>query len=316
MWHSAALASLRARCAARALAHRLPTAAPAGPARTSRGLFASAAAAGIAGVAGAAVCDEPQKPAEAWNRRTPLPPRPSLTVLRPEIDARLDSTVLMRFDPPEHLRTGAAVVILPGGNYESCSTTGEGQQVAAWLASLGVTAFVLRYRLISEGHYWPAPLEDLEVAMRLIRTNATKLRVDRLRVGVLGFSAGGHLAGMAAAHTDDEVRPNAQILVYPSIDVTKPEWWPWKATYGFAPPEDSPHLLVTAAAPPAFLTVSKEDGLCTAEENTEPYAQRLKELGVDVEHVVRSMGKHGHGMKPQWTEPCKDWLVKMGWAVA
>ncbi|CAK0891267.1 unnamed protein product, partial [Prorocentrum cordatum] len=97
-------------------------------------------------------------------RRTPLPPRPVPRALRPELDPRVDPSMLMRFDPPEHLRTGAAFVVLPGGNYEKCSMLNEGQKVAVWLNSLGITAFVLRYRCIPEGHYWPAPMEDLELA--------------------------------------------------------------------------------------------------------------------------------------------------------
>jgi len=248
------------------------------------------------------------------SKATLLPQRPVHYVLRPDVDPRIDASVLIRFDPPEHLRTGAAFVVLPGGNYENCSMNKEGQKVAVWLNSLGITAFVLRYRLVPEGHYWPAQFEDLEMAIRQIRSHATAWQIDHHRIGVLGFSAGGHLGGFAANVCPPFTRPDLQILVYPCIDVTKPEWWPWKSTEGFPPPEDSVHLRLTRDAPPAFLAVSSEDGLCTAEENTEPYAAKLREMGVPVEHYVRPMGKHGHVLKGGWTEACEAWLQLRGWA--
>jgi len=245
--------------------------------------------------------------------KTQLPPRPAHHILRPDVDPRLDGSMMIRFDPPEQLRSGAAIIILPGGNYEQLSLKEEGHQVAVWLSNLGITAIVLKYRLIPEGHYWPAQLEDLELAMRTVRTNATAWRIDRKRVGVLGFSAGGHLAGAAAVCKDASVRPDAQILVYPTIDVSKPDWWPWKAKEGFPPPEESVHLHVCSDVPPAFLAVSTEDRICTAEDNTEPYATRLQAAGVAVEHFVKAMGKHGHGLKGGWTEPCEHWLKRLGW---
>lgn len=246
--------------------------------------------------------------------QTPLPPRPCHHVLRPNSDPRTDGSLIIRFDPPEHLRTGAAFIVMPGGNYEHLSMSKEGHQVAVWLNSLGITAFVLRYRLLPEGHYWPCQLDDFELAMQTIRSNASAWRIDRDRIGVLGFSAGGHLAGFAAVSQEASLRPNLQILVYPTIDVTKPDWWPWTTKEGFPPPEASVHLHVHPKVPPAFLTVSTEDGLCTAEDNTEPYAEKLKASGVPVDHFVKPMGKHGHGLKGGWTEPCALWLARHGWA--
>lgn len=208
------------------------------------------------------------------------------------------------------------MVIFPGGNYEEVCMSKEGHQVAVWLNSLGITAFVLRYRCLPEGHYWPAQLEDAELAMRLVRSNSTAWRVDRKRVGVIGFSAGGHLAAMIANSEDALVRPDLQILVYPAIDTTKPAWWPWRADQGFPPPEDSPHLFAGQSSPPAFLAVSTEDGLCTAEENTQPYADRLRAIGVPVEHFVKPMGKHGHGLNGGWSDACAAWLGGRGWSAA
>lgn len=283
-------------------------ASPAANATPAAAAVAALTAIAAGGIANVVMCDQTIKP------DSQVPPRPLHYILRPDVDPRIDKSILIRYDPMEELRTGAAIVILPGGNYEDCCVKGEGQHVAAWLSSLGITAFVLRYRLLPEGHYWPAQLEDLETAMHMIRTNSEEWRVDKNRIGVIGFSAGGHLAAMNATTSKELVKPNLQILVYPTIDVTKPDWWPWRSAEGFPVPAESPHLLVTNATPPAFLAVSSEDGLCTAEENTQPYAERLQAAGVPFEHFIKSMGKHGHGTNGGWTTPCAEWLVQRGWA--
>eukprot|EP00928_Gymnodinium_smaydae_P051488 TRINITY_DN35038_c0_g1_i1.p1 TRINITY_DN35038_c0_g1~~TRINITY_DN35038_c0_g1_i1.p1 ORF type:complete len:362 (-),score=77.21 TRINITY_DN35038_c0_g1_i1:93-1127(-) len=281
------------------------------------GLAIALAASVVAAAGGASLrCEDRRVAASAAAASTSLPPRPVCQALRPEVDPRIDASAIIRFDPLEHLRTGAAIIVLPGGNYEELAMKHEGHQVAVWLNSLGITAIVLRYRLLPEGHYWPAQLEDLSLTMKIVRDAASEWRIDADRVGVLGFSAGGHLAGSAAVARDAVVRPNAQILVYPCIDVTKPEWWPWTTKEGFPPPEASVHLQAGAHAPAAFLAVSTEDGLCTAEDNTEPYAQKLRDCGVPVEHLVQPMGKHGHGLKGGWTETCEAWLVRLGWAAS
>eukprot|EP00931_Biecheleriopsis_adriatica_P044989 TRINITY_DN25784_c0_g1_i1.p1 TRINITY_DN25784_c0_g1~~TRINITY_DN25784_c0_g1_i1.p1 ORF type:complete len:318 (-),score=27.75 TRINITY_DN25784_c0_g1_i1:69-1022(-) len=243
-----------------------------------------------------------------------FPSPPKHHVLRPHMDPRVDQAVLVRYDPPPDIaRTGAAVVICPGGNYESCAQH-EGQPVAVWLAQLGIVAFVLRYRLISEGHYWPAQLEDLELAMADIRKNADAWRVDPKKIGVMGFSAGGHLASYAATRSAAPWRPDAQILVYPCIDTTKPESWPWQTHEGFPSSADSTHLSISSGTPPAFLVCSTEDGLCDAHENTDVFARGLQAAGVPYEYVKKAMGKHGHGLKGGWLSQCTAWLQKLGWA--
>jgi len=262
---------------------------------------------GTVGAAGFRVHNDVQSPAEV------PPPKPFVYVLRPDLDPRLDASTLTRYDPPAHLRTGAAVVIMPGGNYDFCSAI-ESQPVAVWFNSLGITGFVLRYRCVSEGHYWPAQWEDYKAAFRLICKNATEWQIDRNRIGVIGFSAGGHLAGMAATTQDPSLRPNAHILVYPSIDVKKPDHWYWKVEEGYPGEEDSLHLRVTSSVPPAFLTVSTEDVVCVAEEQTDPYAAALKAAGVPFEYFKKPMGNHGHALKGGWTAACEKWLVNLGWA--
>lgn len=244
-----------------------------------------------------------------------LPPPPKHHILRPHLDPRIDQTLLIRYDPPAGIRrTGAAVVICPGGNYENLANH-EGQPVAQWLARLGIVSFVLRYRLISEGYYWPSQLQDLELAIADIRRNAEAWQVEAGKIGVIGFSAGGHLASYAATRSALPWRPNAQILVYPTIDTTKPDYWPWKAEEGFPPAFESTHIDVPSNAPPAFLVCSTEDGLCEAHENTDVFAEKLTAAGVPFEYVKKAMGKHGHGLKGGWQAQCEDWLRKLGWAI-
>jgi acetyl esterase/lipase len=248
-------------------------------------------------------------------RAEALPSPPKHHILRPHLDARVDKTVLVQYDPPPgSARTGAAVVICPGGNYEKLANH-EGQHVAAWLAQLGIVSFVLRYRLISEGYYWPAQLQDIELAIAEIRRNSEEWKVDVDKIGVMGFSAGGHLASYAATRSASPWRPNAQILVYPTIDCTKPDWWPWNAKEGFPPASESTHLDVSSSTPPAFLVCSTEDGICDAHENTDVYAEKLKAVGVPFEYVKKPMGKHGHGLKGDWKNQCANWLQNLGWAV-
>lgn len=276
----------------------------------------AAAALGAGAVVATIGCHGNSVRAQVPNTASAAPPRPTHHVLRPQSDPRIDPSVMIRYDPPGHLRSGAAVVICPGGNYEQCCMDHEGQKVAVWLTSLGITAFVVRYRLLPEGHYWPAPLEDLELAIRLVRDSAAAWGLDAQRIGVMGFSAGGHLAGMAATGKDPALRPNAQILVYPAIDGSKPAWWPWKSCDGHPPQEASPLFRIDSTTPPAFLTVSSEDDCCSAEDNTLPYAERLQAAGVPVEHLVMPMGKHGHGLKGGWVPICEAWLARRGWTAS
>merc|ERR1711862_195055 len=95
-------------------------------------------------------------------------------------------------------------------------------------------------------------------------------------------------------------RPDLQILVYPTIDVTKPEWWPWKASDGFPPPNDSTHLHITNSTPAAFLVASTKDRISSDSENTVPYSKSLHAAGVPFESFVRDMGDHGFTLCGGW----------------
>ena len=242
------------------------------------------------------------------------PQRPVLQALR-ATDPRVDPAFLIRCDPQPGKESGAAILLLPGGNYDNCNL-GFPLQVANWLTGLGLVVFVLRYRLRSEGHYWPAQQEDCQDGLRFIHNFVHQdSRLTAGAVGVLGFSSGGHLASVAATMFPNDIRPNFHILVYATTNVETPPWWPWRARHGFPGPEFNTFDKVTRATPPLFAAVSKEDDVTTYEDNTLPYVEACWRAGVDAVCIFESMGGHGHGMVDAWTKPCEEWLKANNWAV-
>lgn len=249
-----------------------------------------------------------------------VPPRPVHYALRPHVDPRIDPAMFVRYDPPPERKTGAVIIVIPGGNYDECDVySEEGQPVAQWLIECGVTAVVLEHRCASRGHYWPAQFEDFADCARAVRAQAEDWGCDAKRVGVLGFSAGGHLASYAAARAEPELRPKLQVLVYPGIDTTSPHdaaaFDPWYASLGQPPAEASTHLLVDAESPPAFIVGLTMDRITPIEENSDVYAKALGDFGVPVEYI-RHAADHGVGLQPWWTGPCEEWLRQYGWAAA
>ncbi len=226
--------------------------------------------------------------------------------------------------------SGTAVIICPGGGYEFLSFTREGQQYAQWLASLGVTAFVLKSRLSDAGH--PAPLQDVLRAIRTVRSQAAKYGVAPDRIGVMGSSAGGHLAASASTLYDlpagrtgaalDTVsaRPDFAMLMYPVITLQPPAAHEGsrKALIGQSP---SPELLrrmsletqVTAKTPPTLLVHSQDDGLVPV-DNSIVYYQALTRAHVPAEMYLFEHGGHGMAMSPgkgtasQWPRRAEEWL--------
>jgi len=222
-----------------------------------------------------------------------------------------------------------AVLVLPGGGYAKTADH-EAEPVAEWLASLGIHAFVLRYRVAPEQH--PAPLEDAKQAMLWIRNGDHGLNVDPARVGVLGFSAGGHLAATLSVRvpTADSALdvsgavPDLSILCYPVIsfvDSVHKGSVDNLAGVGAAPQvlrELSGELHVSSATPPAFLWHTADDGSVPVSHSL-AYAGALSRAGVPLELHVFPSGIHGIGMAletpgaKQWTELCAAWLCRMGW---
>jgi acetyl esterase/lipase len=239
------------------------------------------------------------------------------------------------FPAPERLRSGTAMVICPGGGYRRLAIDKEGRDIAAWLNRAGITAFVLKYRVPQFGH--PAPLQDVLRAIRLVRRDAATWHVDPARIGVMGFSAGGHLAASAATLFDDpagrtgaaidavSARPDFQILIYPVITMSGPAAHGGSREYllGKAPAPALTEALslqtrVTVATPPAFLVHGSNDASVPV-ENSVLYYLALRRAGVQSELHAYEHGPHGIATLPgngpisDWPRRCEEWLQARGW---
>lgn len=237
---------------------------------------------------------------------------------------------LWAYPVPKDKSCGTAVVICPGGGYAIHAVDHEGTQVARWLNSVGVTAFVLRYRLTPYKH--PAPMQDVQRAIQHVRANAEALGVNPKRIGVMGFSAGGHLASTCATHFVDAKpdatdpvervasRPDFAVLAYPVITMTESfgHGGSKKNLLGDnADPEMakllSNELQVTPQTPPTFLFHTGEDTGVPVENSLAFYAACRKHK-VPAELHVYQFGPHGVGLAAgdpalfSWKERLHDWL--------
>ena len=232
---------------------------------------------------------------------------------------------------PADKPNGAAVVVCPGGGYGGLATDHEGHQVAKWLNTIGVTAAVLKYRL-GPRYRHPAPLNDVQRAIRYVRTHAESLQVASSRIGVMGFSAGGHLASTVSTHFDDgnpeatdpidrsSCRPDFTVLGYPVVSLREPfaHKGSRRNLLGENPDPElvdslSNETQVTAQTPPAFLFHTSEDKGVPV-ENSLAYFQALRTHDVPAELHVYQNGPHGVGLgivDPvlfTWKERLADWL--------
>lgn len=232
--------------------------------------------------------------------------------------------------------SGTAVVVCPGGGYAREAFGHEGWEVGLWLQSRGVTAFVLRYRLGDYGH--PHPLRDVLQAIRVVRSRAADYGVRPDRIGVLGFSAGGHLASTAATlfdHPDGRTgsaldavsaRPDFAVLVYPVISFMDVPWThagSRRNLIGEPAPEALKALLsterqVTARTPPTLLIHAADDRVVPP-ENSIGFFRALREAGVPAELHIFERGGHGFGMRKghgttdAWPARVEDWMRMHGW---
>ncbi len=231
--------------------------------------------------------------------------------------------------------TGAAVVICPGGGYGGLAKDHEGHQVAQWFNAQGVSAFVLQYRLGSQGHHYPTQLADVQRAIRQVRAQAGEFGLAEDRIAVMGFSAGGHLASMAATLYDekayeasdaiDEVsaRPDFAILCYPVINMDsefthkgsrKNLLGPDKADDEALATKVSSEKNVTAETPPTFLFQTNADTGVPA-ENATSFFLALRKHGVPAEFHCYQNGPHGIGLYRGdpilggWSDLLKNWLL-------
>ena len=243
---------------------------------------------------------------------------------------------LTRYDPPPGTATGAAVIVCPGGGYGMLADH-EGRPVAEWLTTLGITAFVLHYRLGPLSRH-PEMHEDITRAIRTVRAHADEWGLDTGRLGVLGFSAGGHLASTAATHFDagtskapdpiDRIssRPDLAILIYPVVSLQEPfaHLGSRENLLGPDPGETlvahlSSHLQVTPQTPPLFLVHTSDDSGVPA-ENSLLLALALRAAGVPVELHLYESGPHGFGLAPDdpilgtWPAHAAAWLQRHGFA--
>jgi acetyl esterase/lipase len=228
--------------------------------------------------------------------------------------------------------SGTAVVICPGGGYSGRATNHEGTQIAEWLNQRGVHAFILKYRTVGESQI-PAPLQpgpmlDVQRAIRTVRAQAKDYGVDPSRIGVWGFSAGGHLASTAATHFDagdpaaedpiDKVscRPDFAILAYPVITMGVKTHGGSKANLiGKLPDEElvkfySNETQVTAKTPPTFLFHTVQDKAVPI-ENSRMFKAACERAGVPVELIEYEEGQHGVGLGLTTNLPLAGWSVKL-----
>jgi acetyl esterase/lipase len=245
--------------------------------------------------------------------------------------------------PKPDKATGAAVVVCPGGGYGMLAVDHEGKQVAEWLNSLGVAAFILKYRLGPRYHH-PAMLNDAGRAIRTVRAGAKRWGLDPQKVAIIGFSAGGHLASTAGTHFDggkpdaeDPIervssRPDRLILVYPVIALATPFGHAGSLhnLLGDHPTQElienlSNERQVTKDTPPTFLAHTNADSGVPA-ENSLLFALALRKAGVPVELHLFERGPHGLGLgsgatqfkvPPEpafqmWPKLCETWLKNQG----
>ena len=233
----------------------------------------------------------------------------------------VDTPELFRFPVTKSKSAGACVIICPGGGYGKLAWNKEGTEVATWLNSLGIDAVVLKYRVPrrdnQKPHPWP--LQDLQRSIRLVRSNADEWNIDPKRIGVMGFSAGGHLAVMSTSYQDVDsykpidgidklgMHPNFMALIYP-------------AYLGNAKRDSStldPLVKVNAKTAPTFIAITHDDS--DRAIFAALYYSELKRHNVGAELHIYAKGGHGYGLRPSknpvssWPARLEDWLRSSGW---
>lgn len=242
------------------------------------------------------------------------------------------------FLPSPETATGQAVIVCPGGGYRFLSYEKEGTDIAQWLAQNGIAAFVLKYRLPDSSHDIDqrlSPLLDAKRAIRTVRFNARQWSIDPEKVGIIGFSAGGHLASTLAVHSDNgdqksadpierlSSRPDFAVLVYPVISMQENITHPGSRTrlLGDAPSKQevdfySNELQITDDSPPTFLTHAGDD-LKVPVVNSIRFYEGLVALRIPAELHVYPTGGHGFGLSQwggspeSWPDLCLNWLSKL-----
>lgn len=250
-------------------------------------------------------------------------------------DAEEDRPKLMVYLPQQD-NNGTGIVVCPGGGYRGLAMGHEGREIAEWLNEMGIAAFVLDYRHRGKGYGHPAPMLDVQRAIRLVRSRAKEWKIKPDQIGVLGFSAGGHLASTAGTHFDlgdanasdlidrESSRPSFMVLCYPVIAFG--ESFTHRGSQRNLLGEDaSPELVnqfsnekqVTPETPPTFLFHTDADRAVPPENSIAFYAA-LKRHKVPAELHIYANGRHGVGLARDvsgtstWPDRCRDWFSAMG----
>ncbi len=232
--------------------------------------------------------------------------------------ANISTPTITVFKPSRYKANGAAVVVCPGGGYRILAMDLEGTEICHWLNSLGVTAVLLKYRVPTSTNdpIRLLPLEDAQRALRLVRFNADAWKLDPHRIGILGFSAGGHLTAHASGGYDQHLyeavdeadalsaRPDFSVLIYPAYLFVKGK------------PILAPELTVTSNNPPTFMAQTEDDSVGV--ESSIYYYVALKNAKVPAEMHLYPAGGHGYGLRPSkdtvgtWPKRVEEWLRSTG----
>ncbi len=278
-----------------------------------------------------------------WPSLPPNPSAPPEEIIERSQDASRHDRIVRRISTPTfqayfpRQASGAAALVLPGGGYQHLSWDKEGSDIAAWLSGLGIAAFVVKYRLPNEHASTPwVALADAQRALRIARHQGIACGLDPRRIGVVGFSAGGHLASQLATRASAKLapdrdlidaidaRPDFAMLLYPviSMDPAIAHAASRKAVLGTAPTDDaailaSSELQVTNRTPPIFIAVSDLDHAVDP-RNTHRFADALAAHGVDYELHRYADGGHGTGTRhatgdmAEWPKHAAAWLRRAG----
>ena len=262
-----------------------------------------------------------------------------VTTIRDETHFNISKTsrpALTIFLAPPETANGTAVVICPGGGYVNTAAGHEGVAVAKMFNQLGISAFVLKYRIPNDTtmiNKEIGPLQDAQRAIQIVRQGAKEWKIDPARVGIMGFSAGGHLASTAGTHFSKAVidnkdninlRPDFLILIYPVISFTDSlaHIGSRNQLIGKNPSaekitEYSNELQVSAQTPPTFLVHASDDKTVKVQNSVEFYLA-LQKYKIPAEMHIYPKGGHGFGMdnittNDKWVERLKNWLEMNGW---
>ena len=266
---------------------------------------------------------------------------------RPWLAVENVSQPAMTVYSPKGKNTGAAVVVFPGGGYQILAIDLEGTEVCDWLTSRGITCVLLKYRVTDVGEYpksgpypeSPMALEDAQRTMGLVRFHAAEWHIDPHKIGVLGFSAGGHLAAAISTHyarrlypavdaaDKESCRPDFAVPVYPGhLSLSAAEWDARQGIRKFIVPHPpnadkhlslNPEIPVTSQTPPTFLLQNEDDNVDGVDQSLAYYIG-LKKAGVPVEMHLYAQGGHAFGLRrtklpaTRWPELVEAWLGTIG----